>query len=379
MRQHTILPLLLLTLAAFVSAPAPAQTAPYATVATIPASPVPDEGVSLVLSGQWPDTCLPTANQAKVTRDGLAIRVNLDYTGFSGACGAAITPWSLNVPVGGLSEGTYTVEVTLTRSLLPSQTIGTGSFAVVAPTESTIFLPGFLSDSAPYALASNLTAYNNSTRDATVTRVMAWDALGERSVGAAPVAIAPGAAAIVPTQDLRPGQAVQMLAVRLPSRIALRATLERLEYVPEGLPKVPESLGRLELPVFSALFPAGTSVVAGDVSLTPTECSGAPETRRRVNLTLFNAGETSATFEVVGKAVGAGPGGDSPSQTFHVPAKSLVQFNALPVDAYPVCQPGGAWFRILGDQPFLAYISTVRPETTAGVLPYEIFPARVDR
>ena len=75
-----------------------------------------------------------------------------------------------------------------------------------------------------------------------------------------------------------------------------------------------------------------------------------------------------------------GPGGGSPPErAYEVPAKSLVQFNALSLVGLPVCDTGGAWFRISGDQPFLAYISTVRPENVPGVLPYEIFPARADR
>jgi hypothetical protein len=170
-----------------------------------------------------------------------------------------------------------------------------------------------------------------------------------------------------------------MLALSAPGRFAFRATLERLEDVPEGSPKVPESYGRIELPVFTSLVPAGLTAVAGDVALTPTECSGPAESRRRVNLTIFNAGEKGATFTVVGTAVSAGPGAPGAAQTYTVPARSLVQFNALPVDAFPVCQPGGAWLRITGDQPFLAYVSTARPQTVPGILPYEIFPARLDR
>ena len=98
-----------------------------------------------------------------------------------------------------------------------------------------------------------------------------------------------------------------------------------------------------------------------------------------MNLTLFNAGSEAATFHVSAIAVGGGPGGSSPDQEYQVPANSLVQFNAISLENLPVCQPGGAWFQITGDQPFLAYVSTVRPESLAGVLPYEIFPARADR
>lgn len=379
MRQHTILPALLLSASALLSSAALAATAPWAQVGTIPSAPAPGDKVVLALSGEWNDTCVPTASQASLTRSGSAIRVNLNYSGQSGACGAAITPWQLNVEAGVLPEGTYQVDVTLTRSLLPSQSIGTGSFAVAEPPTTTLWIPAFAAKSDGYVLASNLTSFNNGDRAGSVATLAAYDALGQRDPGRAAVAIDPQGAALVPTAPLRGGQAVEMLALSAPGRFAFRATLERLEDVPPQLPKVAESYGRVELPVFTSLVPAGLTAVAGDVSLTPTECSGPAEARRRVNLTVFNAGETAATFTVVGTAVASGPGGVGAPQTYQVPARSLVQFNALPVDAFPVCQPGGAWFRITGDQPFLAYVSTARPQTVPGILPYEIFPARFDR
>ncbi|HMM34669.1 MAG TPA: hypothetical protein PKA62_08035, partial [Thermoanaerobaculia bacterium] len=152
-----------------------------------------------------------------------------------------------------------------------------------------------------------------------------------------------------------------------------------LETVPEGLAKVPESLGRLELPIFGALFPAGMTAVAGDVSLSASECAEGATNRRRVNLTLFNAGDAAATFRVSAVSATSGPGGPAAEKEYAVPASSIVQFNELSLEGLPVCAAGGAWFRITGDQPFLAYLSTVRPETLPGVLPYEIFPAKLDR
>ena len=171
-----------------------------------------------------------------------------------------------------------------------------------------------------------------------------------------------------------------MLSLRAPRRVALRATLERLETVPEGLPKVPESLGRVELPVFTELFPAGSTAVAGDVSLSALECASGPEARRRVNLTLFNAGSRGGDVPRLGDRRGRrsrrkqpGPGVPGPGEIAHPVQR------ASPSRTSPSATPGGAWFQITGDQPFLAYISTVRPENLAGVLPYEIFPARADR
>ncbi|HYN41807.1 MAG TPA: hypothetical protein VE129_08525 [Thermoanaerobaculia bacterium] len=378
MKHQTILPALLLSLTASFAAPAAVQALPTVVVATAPASPAPTDTVVLKLSGQWPDGCVPEASRTNLTQEGSVLRVTFNYASVSGPCTAAVTSWSLDVAAGKLAEGSYTVDVAVLWTLMPVETIGTGAFMVAPLPEATVWLPGFAATGDTYSLASTLTAFNNADNTATVRYLGAWDALGE-STAPAPVQLAPHAAGILDSRPLREGQAVQMLSLTAPRRVALRATLERLETVPEGLPKVPESLGRVELPVFTELFPAGSTAVAGDISLSALECASGPEARRRVNITLFNAGTESATFGVSATSVMTGPGGGGPEYAYEVPAKSLVQFNALSLQGLPVCDAGGAWFRITGDQPFLAYVSTVRPENLAGVLPYEIFPARADR
>ena len=378
MRQHTTIPLLF-SIAALLAGPASAQSLPYAQVETSPANPVPGDPVVLRLSGEWPDGCIPDESRTSLSQAGTALRVHFNYAGFDGTCTAAVTPWSLDVPVGPLEEGKYTVDVTLARSLMPPETIGTGSFRVAAPAEATLWLPGFLAPGETVSLASTLTAHNNSESAIQVTTLKTWDALGERPASSTPVTIAPHASAILETRDLRQGQAVQMVALRAPRRVSFRATLERIETVPEGLPKVPESYGRVELPIFTELVPAGMTAVAGDVTLSASECAAGPEARRRVNLTLFNSGGETATFNVAGTGTGSGPGGSVTELTYTVPARSLIQFNNLALDSLPVCSAGGAWFRITGDQPFLAYVSTVRPQTSPEILPYEIFPAHVER
>jgi hypothetical protein len=376
MKYQTALPILALAATTLLCAPVQAQT--LDTFGTVPAAPAPGDHVVLQLGGIWPDGCVPEASRTLVTRTGSKVDVRFNYSGFSGACTAALTPWSLDVPVGPLDAGEYTVEVSRLLTLVPPQKIGTRTFAVTPLAESTVWLPGFSAPGATTSLASTLTAFNNSDAPATVTFVGAWDALGAYAPPA-PAVIGPAAAAILDSRSLREGQPVQMLALRAPRRVAVRATLERLETVPEGLPKVPESLGRVELPVFTEMVPAGMTAVAGDVSLSALECASGPEARRRVNLTLFNAGDATASFRVTATGTEAGPGGSPTELSYSVPAKSLVQFNAISLDSLPVCQAGGAWFRITGDQPFLAYVSTVRPETLPGVLPYEIFPAKLDR
>lgn len=378
MKRHMVLPILLLSLIATFAVPVSAQSLPTVIVATSPTAPAPGDVVILKLSGQWPDGCVPEASRTSLTQEGSLLRVTFNYSGFSASCTAVVTPWSLDVSAGMLAAGSYTVEVVRTRTLMPAETIGTGAFTVTPIPESTVWLPGFSATGSTYALTSTLTAFNNTENAATVSYLGAWDALGAYT-SPAPVELDAHAAGILDSHSLREGQAVQMLSLRAPRRVALRATLERLQAGPEASPNAPESLGRVELPVFTELFPAGSTAVAGDVSLSALECASGPEARRRVNLTLFNAGTVAAKFRVWAVSPTAGPGGSSPEQEYSVPATSLVQFNALPLEDLPVCQVGGAWFRITGDQPFLAYVSTVRPENLPGVLPYEIFPARSDR
>ena len=379
MRHQKILPALLLSAAALLATRASAQTYPWAKVATVPAAPAPGDHVVLALSGEWTDTCGPTAEQASVKRNGNTLAVDIVYGGYGVGCGAAISPFHLDVAAGTLPEGSYTVAVTLTLPFSRPISIGTGAFVVAEPPTTHFWIPAFSARSDGYRLASNLTSFNGGEGAGEVVTLAAYDALGERDPGRAPVAIAPQGASLVPTAPLRSGQPVEMLSLSAPAAFAFRATLERLEDVPDGAPKVPASYGRVELPIFTALVPAGSTALAGDVSLTSAECSGPAESRRRVNLTIFNAGDEQGTFTVAGTAVSAGPGGSGGSETYSVPARSLVQFNALPIDAFPVCQPGGAWFRITGNQPFLAYVSTARPQTLPGILPYEIFPARLAR
>ena len=149
MKHHTILPLLLLSLTASFAAPAAVQALPTVVVATIPASPAPDDIVVLHLSGQWPDGCVPDASRTSLTQEGTTLRVNFNYSGFSGTCTAVVTPWALDVSVGKLAAGTYSVEVTRTQSLLPAEAIGSGSFTVAPLPEATVWLPGFRHPAPP--------------------------------------------------------------------------------------------------------------------------------------------------------------------------------------------------------------------------------------
>ena len=371
---------LVLAIAPFLlaSAKGAAQTYPTVSVATYPAAPAPGEPLTVKLSGIWNDGCVPeTSAKVTVARSGTIFLVDLSYAGFSGACTAALTPWALNIFFEPLNEGTYTVEVARSDAIA-SRTIGSGTFTVAPPATTLFWVPGFSAVGALGALQSTLGATNPTATAAVVTPLAAYDGAGERLHPFPPVTIAPGATSAIDTRALPPGQAVQMLLFSAPSRVVFHPTLEWLQDV-GGSPVIPASYGRVETPLFTDLFPAGMTTFAGDLVFTPYECT--PSARRRVNLTVFNAGQSAATVQVTAVSpAGAVPGF---ALTYSVPARSLVQFNALPTDALPVCQSGGYWagvfLKITVDRPYLAYVSTVRPETFPEILPFEIFAARFER
>ncbi|MCK5000112.1 MAG: hypothetical protein KAS23_11265 [Anaerohalosphaera sp.] len=73
-----------------------------------PASPAPGQPVSLVMEGQWPDTCIPTSMQIARLGTSILVDVKLEYEPNTG-CGDAITPWRLEGLIAPLTAGNYTV------------------------------------------------------------------------------------------------------------------------------------------------------------------------------------------------------------------------------------------------------------------------------
>ena len=92
------------------------------SVAVTPANPTELDRISAVLSGTWPDACVPES--AKLVLSGQA--VHLDLVVPDNICAQVLTKWALSVPVGQLLPGNYSVEVRHTTRLL-----GTTAFRVV--------------------------------------------------------------------------------------------------------------------------------------------------------------------------------------------------------------------------------------------------------
>jgi len=350
-----------------------AAALPTVNVGTLPPGAPPSTELSIVISGDWPDGCTPEKFATITTkRTDREFVVTFTYTPFGGgACATVVTPYKVTIPVGTLDYGVYTVVVQQERPLLPPALLGSGSFEVKDPLV-TVYVPG-VGTSNHLRLASSVAAFNNGAREAVARYVASYDGEGMRDLsGSAPIVLAPGDGAVLDTRPQGSGQAVQFLAVAVSPGVSLHPALER--FTPA------QSLGRLALPSFTAPFAAGTTTVAGNVILSSGECN-VPEIARRLNLTLFNAGTASATFrvDVVTRGGSPGPGGERASDVeVVVPAKSVRQLNNIALDAASLCAGASAWLQITADQPYLAYASTVRPDDD-GILPYEVFPAKVDR
>jgi hypothetical protein len=173
--------------------------------------------------------------------------------------------------------------------------------------------------------------------------------------------------------------------------IILNAGVEKVQFS-SGCPlpdrSISETLvsqGRSAIPVFDALFPAGASVICGEVNLgAPRQICGNPPGQRyprRVNVTLFNAGDQPATFTVqaIPLYTSAEPIFE---QTVDVAAKDVIQLNDV---AIPRAENGHmtvdydtyVWLRISCDQPFLAYASSVFEGGAPGSMPFEVFAPRL--
>lgn len=352
MKAPALRSILFLILTSAIAASAAAQTA---TIKVAPAAPTTDDVVTLDLSGSWPDSCAPGAGHlpAVKNQDG---HVNVLYVRPSGACATVITPWSLALPLGRLAAGTYSVDFVYAYSLIPPETLASATFTVSEPQAVHVFAPSFQATGA-VTIASRLTAFNNGSGGATVGLVAAYDAFGRHDLSDGGHPLAPGASERIATESLTPAS-VRFVEIATTSHVAFRAALERSA---GGVLQ-----GRVGLPVFTSLFPAGNTVVAGDVQL--------HDGFRRANLTLFNAGTSPASFQI---EVTSGSGAPLVTRSVTLAAQSTEQVNAL-LDATAVV-PGGpssVWIRVTADQPFLAYASAVYTDAAPGAIPYEIFAAR---
>jgi hypothetical protein len=137
--------------------------------------------------------------------------------------------------------------------------------------------------------------------------------------------------------------------------------------------------GRAPLPVFSSLFPAGATTIAGDVGLGSSwTCAAAigEDYRRRVNLTILNAGEEEAAVFV--RVLPIRPSAPLLEISYLIPVRQVQQFR-LPIPDFPTgaAYENNAWVEVTSTQPYLSYVTTIFENGQPGSQPFEIFPSRL--
>ncbi len=143
--------------------------------------------------------------------------------------------------------------------------------------------------------------------------------------------------------------------------------------------------GQVTIPIYRTLFPAQSTAISGPVELGYFDLPKAVyppalQRRRRVNVTLFNAGDAPTTF-----VVRTFPHNFSATafaeQTVVVEAKDVLQVNRISVpteSSIPMQSSNGGnriWVTITADQPFLSYVSTVFDAVEAEDLPFQVYPS----
>lgn len=179
-----------------------------------------------------------------------------------------------------------------------------------------------------------------------------------------------------------PERGVGFLEVRTSPGVVFYADVERVTQRCEvGAPNcISFSHGGVNIPAYRALFPAGSVAISGAVEIGQF---GSPEfeRRRRMNVTLFNAGDAPATF-VVRTFPHNFATGPLAEQTVIVESKDVLQVNGFPVPTessssgeLTSVHGSAIWVTITADQPFLSYVSTIFNAVEPGDLPFQVYPS----
>lgn len=240
---------------------------------------------------------------------------------------------------------------------------------------------------------SSLVGYNNGTREATTTYLAAYGngASLRHDYGC------PGSWTYPPGVGFvfedREGGCVED-PVGGPGFLAFTATpgmiydsfVERIWWnlSCDELSRVGSAEGRRSLPVYRGHFPAGSAATSGPVGLGAPHLycfEAAHRYLRRINVTLFNAGERSATFGVLVRRLDLNPAILS-EQTFLLSAKEVRQINGFDIPSLPlfgstIGWDQMVWISITADQPFLSYVTTVYDLGTPHGVGFEVYPSRL--
>lgn len=177
--------------------------------------------------------------------------------------------------------------------------------------------------------------------------------------------------------------AVDFFALALPQGTTVSAEMVRQSdrRCATGTDQV--SLGRVPLPTFRGLYPAGTKTVTNHVELGAStlvaSCSELPRDfhRRRVNITLANGGTEKATFRVRIERLLTGV---LVEREFTLDGRQVAQFNGIE----PTGIEGNSedynqqivWISVTADQPYIGYVSSLFDGGGPDTMPLEVFPLR---
>jgi hypothetical protein len=180
-----------------------------------------------------------------------------------------------------------------------------------------------------------------------------------------------------------PPSGVGFLRIRLPPAFDISGWVSKIFYrcgcYTSSCTAIP--LGRYRLPTYTSLFDAGSTAVAvgvnvGNPDLPPNCGSLAEQNLRRVNVTIFNAGDQVAQAIIVVRDLSAT--NVLSTRTVTVPPFEVIQFNRLALGDLGLSTlldgSGQALVSITvqADRPFLSYVSTVFDTAVPGTLPFEV-------
>ncbi len=226
---------------------------------------------------------------------------------------------------------------------------------------------------------SQVIGFNPTSEVLRVTNTNVYVGLGQEVpyVGGSGI-LPPGAGEEVP---LARGSLPVINQLEVPDDVVISAEVELIHTDSQCAPaQIPQ--GRAPLPVYRGLFPAGSTVVTNEVSLgnptlPPTCATPNQQYLRRINVTLFNGGDSVGTF-----VIRALPRRRSATPLLETSVtlepKEVRQVNRLPI---PVVEndstryDGGVsvWLTVTCDQPFVGYASALFDDPEPGALPFEVF------
>jgi hypothetical protein len=192
---------------------------------------------------------------------------------------------------------------------------------------------------------------------------------------------------LVPSVVPVPDRGVGFLELRMSPGVVFYADVQSVtRRCAVGSPLCDELVhGQVNMPFYRALFPPGSVAVSGAVELgyfglPKAVYSPEVERHRRMNVTLFNAGDAPASF-VVRTFPHNRSAVSLTEQTVIVEAKDVFQVNGFPVPteaSIPMQSVNGGnqiWVTITADQPFLSYVSTIFNAVESGDLPFQVYPS----